>query len=65
MSDMLRCISFLMMHRRMASFTSPNAYLFATVSNQVHEMELVRRKIFDLEQAQMQIKAKSVFAISL
>jgi hypothetical protein len=28
------------------------------VTAQVHEMELVRRKIYDLEQAQIQIKAK-------
>lgn len=34
------------------------ADLLATVSAQVHEMELVRRKIYDLEAAQNQIKAK-------
>jgi hypothetical protein len=28
------------------------------VTSQVHEMELVRRKIYELEQAQIQIKAK-------
>lgn len=35
-----------------------SADLLATVSAQVHEMELVRRKIYDLEAAQNQIKAK-------
>lgn len=51
------------MHKMFASIAGPHAHLFATVSNQVHEMDLVRRKIYDLEQAQIQIKAKSVFAM--
>jgi hypothetical protein len=34
------------------------ADLLAIVSAQVHEMDLVRRKIYELEQAQQQIKAK-------
>jgi hypothetical protein len=33
------------------------------VTSQVHEMELVRRKIYELEQAQIQIKAKYATAI--
>jgi hypothetical protein len=37
-----------------------NAGILALVSNQVHEMELVRRKIYELEQQQLQIKQKSV-----
>jgi hypothetical protein len=35
-----------------------NADFVAIVSAQVHEMELVRRKIYDLEAAQQQIKQK-------
>ncbi len=31
------------------------------VGQQLHEMELVRRKIYELEQAQLAIKAKCVF----
>lgn len=42
----------------------PYAYLLATVSNQVHEMDLVRRKIFELEQAQHQIKKQSVLDVT-
>jgi hypothetical protein len=34
--------------------------LASIVTAQVHEMELVRRKIYDLEQAQINIKAKFV-----
>lgn len=48
------------MHRAMDAAVVNHAYLFAVVSNQVHEMDLVRRKIFELEQAQHQIKQKSV-----
>jgi hypothetical protein len=34
--------------------------LYPIVAQQLHEMELVRRKIFELEQAQLAIKAKLV-----
>jgi hypothetical protein len=42
-----------------------NSGLLVLVSNQVHEMELVRRKIYELEQAQIQIKQKLVYQCRL
>lgn len=42
------------------SLYQANSNLFAIVSQQVQEMELVRRKIFELEHAQVAIKQKLV-----
>jgi hypothetical protein len=44
-------------------YTDYNGSLYDLVANQIQEMELVRSKIFQLEQTHMQMKQKYVLAI--
>jgi hypothetical protein len=44
-------------------YTDYNGSLYDLVANQIQEMELVRSKIFQLEQTHMQMKQKYVLGI--